>query len=30
MLSHAQVWAAIDALAERYGLSPSGLARRAG
>ncbi|MCC2112628.1 MAG: helix-turn-helix transcriptional regulator [Hyphomicrobiales bacterium] len=30
MLSHAQVWAAIDALAERYGMSPSGLARRAG
>ena len=30
MLSHAQVWAAIDALAERYGLSPSGLGRGAG
>ncbi|MEZ5840817.1 MAG: helix-turn-helix transcriptional regulator, partial [Hyphomicrobiales bacterium] len=30
MLSHAQVWAAIDALAERYGMSPSGLAKRAG
>src|SRR2546430_3607525 len=30
MLTHAQVWAAIDALAERAGLSPSGLARRAG
>ena len=30
MLSHARVWAAIDQLAERYGLSTSGLARRAG
>ncbi len=30
MLSHAQVWAAIDALAARYSLSASGLARRAG
>ncbi len=30
MLSHEQVWAAIDALATRNGLSPSGLARRAG
>ena len=30
MLSHQQVWAAIDALAERYSLSPSGLAKRAG
>ena len=30
MLSHEQVWAAIDALAMRNGLSPSGLARRAG
>lgn len=30
MLSHERVWAAIDALAERYSLSPSGLARRAG
>jgi phage repressor protein C with HTH and peptisase S24 domain len=29
-LSHAQVWTAIDALAARYGLSPSGLAKRAG
>ncbi len=29
-LTHAQVWSAIDALAERYGLSPSGLAKRAG
>ena len=30
MLSHETVWAAIDALAERYSLSASGLARRAG
>jgi phage repressor protein C with HTH and peptisase S24 domain len=30
MLSHAQVWSAIDRLAERAGLSASGLARRAG
>lgn len=30
MLEHKQVWAAIDALAERNGMSPSGLARRAG
>lgn len=30
MLSHARVWAAIDQLAERYGLSTSGLARKAG
>ncbi|MBB6260545.1 phage repressor protein C with HTH and peptisase S24 domain [Paenochrobactrum gallinarii] len=30
MFSHDSVWAAIDALAERYSLSPSGLARRAG
>ncbi len=30
MLSHEQIWAAIDRLAERYGLSASGLARRAG
>jgi phage repressor protein C with HTH and peptisase S24 domain len=30
MLSHHQIWGAIDALAERYQLSPSGLARRAG
>jgi phage repressor protein C with HTH and peptisase S24 domain len=29
-LTHARVWSAIDALAERYGLSPSGLAKRAG
>jgi phage repressor protein C with HTH and peptisase S24 domain len=30
ILSHAQIWAAIDALGERYGLTPSGLARKAG
>jgi len=30
MLSHKKVWAAIDALAARKGLTPSGLARRAG
>lgn len=30
MLSHDKVWAAIDALAAHNGLSPSGLARRAG
>jgi phage repressor protein C with HTH and peptisase S24 domain len=30
MLSHDQVWAAIDRLAERHSLSASGLARRAG
>jgi len=30
MLTHAQVWTAIDRLAARAGLSPSGLARRAG
>lgn len=30
MLSHERVWAAIDALAERYDLSASGLAKRAG
>jgi len=30
MLSHDRIWAAIDALAERNRLSPSGLARRAG
>lgn len=30
MLSHDQIWIAIDRLAERYGLSASGLARRAG
>lgn len=30
MLTHGQVWGALDRLAERAGLSPSGLARRAG
>ena len=30
MLSHQQVWAAIDALAARYSMSASGLARKAG
>ncbi|MCC5978957.1 MAG: helix-turn-helix transcriptional regulator [Salinarimonas sp.] len=30
MLTHAQIWAAIDRLAEQNGLSASGLARRAG
>jgi phage repressor protein C with HTH and peptisase S24 domain len=30
MLSHAQIWAAIDRLATRAGLSASGLAKRAG
>lgn len=30
MLSHHQIWSAIDALAKRKGLTPSGLARRAG
>ncbi|MBI1980215.1 MAG: helix-turn-helix transcriptional regulator [Methylocystis sp.] len=30
ILTHAQIWAAIDALGERYGLTPSGLARKAG
>jgi phage repressor protein C with HTH and peptisase S24 domain len=30
MLSHDQIWMAIDRLAERYGYSASGLARRAG
>lgn len=29
-LSHKRVWAAIDDLASRYGMSPSGLAKRAG
>jgi phage repressor protein C with HTH and peptisase S24 domain len=28
--SHRQIWAALDALAERHGLSASGLARKAG
>lgn len=30
MLSHDQVWAAIDRLAQRHGFTPSGLAKRAG
>lgn len=30
MLSHDQIWAAIDALAERHSMSASGLAKRAG
>ncbi len=30
MLTHDQIWRGIDRLAERHGLSPSGLARRAG
>lgn len=30
MLSHSKIWAAIDELAKRHGLSASGLARRAG
>lgn len=30
MLSHEQIWNAIDALAERYGFTTSGLARKAG
>jgi phage repressor protein C with HTH and peptisase S24 domain len=30
MLTHHQVWSAIDALAARYGLTASGLARKAG
>jgi len=30
MLTHDRVWAAIDALASRYGLTASGLARKAG
>lgn len=30
MLKHGDVWKALDALAARHGLSPSGLARRAG
>jgi phage repressor protein C with HTH and peptisase S24 domain len=30
MLTHLQIWNAIDALAERQGLTPSGLARKAG
>jgi phage repressor protein C with HTH and peptisase S24 domain len=30
MLRHADIWRAIDALARQYGLTPSGLARKAG
>ncbi|MBY6240253.1 helix-turn-helix transcriptional regulator [Methylosinus sp. Sm6] len=30
ILTHAQIWAALDALGDRYGLTPSGLARKAG
>ncbi|MET0222529.1 MAG: helix-turn-helix transcriptional regulator [Tardiphaga sp.] len=30
MLSHAQIWNALDRLAERNGLSPSGLAKKSG
>src|SRR5437660_6662364 len=30
MLTHDQIWVALDRLAERAGLSPSGLAKRAG
>ena len=30
MLTHAQIWSAIDRLAARAGLTASGLARRAG
>ncbi len=30
MFSHKQVWAAIDTIAERYGLSASGLAKKSG
>jgi phage repressor protein C with HTH and peptisase S24 domain len=30
LLTHGQVWAALDRLAERAGMSPSGLAKRAG
>src|SRR6516165_1672268 len=30
MLTHAQIWSAIDGLAKRSGLSPSGLAKKAG
>jgi phage repressor protein C with HTH and peptisase S24 domain len=30
ILTHTQIWAAIDALGERYGLTPSALARKAG
>src|SRR3954451_12997692 len=30
MLTHDQIWTALDRLAERVGLSPSGLAKRSG
>jgi phage repressor protein C with HTH and peptisase S24 domain len=30
MFTHKQVWAAIDTIAERYGFSPSGLAKKSG
>ncbi|MGL4443960.1 MAG: helix-turn-helix transcriptional regulator, partial [Alsobacter sp.] len=30
MLTHGQIWTAIDAIAARYGLTASGLAKRAG
>ena len=30
MLTHGQIWTALDRLAERSGLSPSGLAKRSG
>lgn len=30
MLNRGKIWTAIDALARRYGLSPSALAKRAG
>src|SRR5690348_18429713 len=30
MLTHSQIWNALDRLAERSGLTPSGLAKRAG
>src|SRR5712671_8188630 len=30
MLTHAQIWSAIDGLAKRSGLSPSGLAKKSG
>lgn len=30
MLTHKQIWTALDALAARYGMSPSGLARKSG
>jgi phage repressor protein C with HTH and peptisase S24 domain len=30
ILTHTQIWAAIDALGARYGFTPSGLARKAG